>query len=344
MRARLAWLLAIFSFCGLTATASDQVSPTVGIQVSGTTVYSHGTLTYYCGTFFSQCSVDVDHELRDIVAGAIGYLATKYVSSGATVKVYDDTLTWYGSAGHCYQAEMSGVGSEGGNQRVSSATPCIPYNPPPPPILTTCDPGHPGCGGNGTSEEPLILDLNGDGIHTTGLETAPVSFDMNGDGRPDLTAWTDSQTEEGLLFYDRNHNHVVDGNEELFGNRTPLADGTMAATGVDALAAYDRDGNGGNHDGVIEPGDGVWGILRLWVDRNHDGVATESETYALGQLGIVAIDLDFARLGSEQSFGADPSGNFHVLQGHFRQRLRGGREVVARDIHDVFFRVTYQFE
>jgi hypothetical protein len=78
-----------------------------------------------------------------------------------------------------------------------------------------CDPGH--CNGNGTSEEPLILDLNGDGIQTTALENTAVAFDMNGDGRRDLTAWTNPQTEEGFLFYDQNHNRVVDGNQELFG-------------------------------------------------------------------------------------------------------------------------------
>ena len=238
---------------------------------------------------------------------------------------------------------MSGRGSEGATQRVSSASPCIVYNPPaPPPVPIACDPGHPGCGGNGTSEEPLILDLNGDGIHTTTLEAAPVQFDMNADGRPDLTAWTDSQTEEGLLFYDRNHNRIVDGNQELFGNRTPLPDGTMAASGVDALAAYDKRENGGNNDGAIAPGDTVWGILRLWIDRNHDGAATESETYSLGHMGIDAVDLVFEHHGPEQSFGVDASGNFHVLQGHFRQRLHGRSGVVDREIHDVFFRVTYQ--
>ncbi len=271
--------------------------------------------------------------------------AVDYTTSGSRAGEWNETLSAPAQVGSCYSSSLNASG--GGFTKSAAAGPACwsgpPSPPPPPPVPTVCDPGHPGCGGNGTSEEPLILDLNGDGIHTTSLETAPVQFDMNADGRPDLTAWTDSHTEEGLLFYDRNHNHTVDGNEELFGNRTPLPDGTTAATGVDALAAYDKRQNGGNDDGQIAAGDMAWGILRVWVDRNHDGIANESETHSLGQLGIEAIDLVFERLGPEQSFGVDSSGNFHVFQGHFRQRRRGQPDrPVHGDIHDVFFRVTYQ--
>jgi hypothetical protein len=108
------------------------------------------------------------------------------------------------------------------------------------------------------------------------------------------------------------------------------------------LAAYDQRESNGNGDGGIGPGDAVWGILRVWVDRDHDGVATESETYSLGELGIEWINLVFERLGPEQSYGVDTAGNFHVLQGRFQQRLRGHSGQVERQIHDVFFRVSYQ--
>jgi hypothetical protein len=262
---------------------------------------------------------------------------------------YTSTLSASTIYEHCYRSTMTATGEYGSSQSSGSAMKCAPPEPPPPPpppdgggVPIVCDPGHPGCGGNGTSDEPLIRDLNGDGIHTTRLDAAAVLFDMNADGRLDRTAWTDPQSEEGLLFYDRNRNHVVDGNEELFGNRTPLPDGTIATSGVEALGAYDKRENHGNHDGVIGPGDSVWGILRVWVDRDHDGLATEAETYSLGELGIEAINLEFERFGSDRSYGVDDSGNFHVLQGSFRQRLRGREGVIDRAIHDVFFRVQYQ--
>ena len=265
------------------------------------------------------------------------------------VLLVEDRRVSTGMTPNCYRSRFTATAVGNGTiavleQARGSNERCVapPPAPPPPPVPVVCDPGHPDCGGNGTSEEPLILDLNGDGIHTTALETAPVLFDMNADGRPDLTAWSDPQTGEGFLFYDRNHNHIVDGNAELFGNRTPLSDGTIAASGVDALAAYDQRENNGNGDGEIGPGDAAWGILRVWVDREHDGVATSLETYSLGELGIESINLVFERLGPDRSYGIDAAGNFHILQGRFQQRLRGHSGKVERQIHDVFFRVTYQ--
>jgi len=262
---------------------------------------------------------------------------------------FSSLLTQWVYPGSCYDSHSwasfdTYTGSRLTSDYYRSTQICVPVPGLPPGGgggIVLCDPGHPDCGGNGGSDEPLILDLNGDGIHTTRLESAPVLFDMNADGYADLTAWTDPLSNEGLLFYDRNRNRVVDGNQELFGNRTMLPDGSIAATGVDALGAYDLPENRGNGDGAIGPGDAVWGTLRVWVDRNHDGVASESETYSLGELGVEAIELAFERFGRERSYGVDQSGNFHFLQGYFRQRLHGPSGVVYRQIHDVFFRVQY---
>ena len=77
-----------------------------------------------------------------------------------------------------------------------------------------------GCDGS-----PLILDLNGDGIQTTST-TYPVQFDINGNGTIETIAWTNPDTQEGILWLDRNRNGSVDNGQELFGDSTPLADGT----------------------------------------------------------------------------------------------------------------------
>ncbi|HET8799256.1 MAG TPA: hypothetical protein VFO89_16325 [Thermoanaerobaculia bacterium] len=210
----------------------------------------------------------------------------------------------------------------------------VPGEPSPPPIspppVEVCDPGH--CD-TGSSWEPLVLDLNGDGLRTTRLDR-PVWFDTDGDGVAERTAWTDPDGEEGFLFYDWNHNGVVDGVRELYGDATPLADGSIARTGVEALAAHDANG-----DGEITPADGVWGILRLWVDRNHNGYAEREEQAALASAGVISISLAFRRLGPEQAFGLDSNGNWHLFQGIFRQRVvERGPEVVERAVHDVYFK------
>ncbi|MEA2568636.1 MAG: hypothetical protein QOI24_637 [Acidobacteriota bacterium] len=65
---------------------------------------------------------------------------------------------------------------------------------------------------------PLVLDLNGDGIHTTSLAISPVSFwDRDFDGIADPSGWTDPDTEEAFLWIDGDDDRAV-GPGELFGS------------------------------------------------------------------------------------------------------------------------------
>lgn len=197
-------------------------------------------------------------------------------------------------------------------------------------------PGDPSCT-HGCS--PLVLDLNGDGIHTTSASIDPIRFDLTGDGRPDLVGWTDPATEEGLLYYDHNQNHVIDGGAELFGEVTILPDGRRARNGFEALAAHDAPSQGGNGDRVISPADRVWGRLRLWVDRNHDGAMTNDENYSLGQARVVQLDLDYEQATAAEEYGLDSAGNYHFYRGTFVQRISGGERESVRALHDVYFAV-----
>lgn len=183
---------------------------------------------------------------------------------------------------------------------------------------------------------PLVLDLNGDGVQTTDL-FAPVSFDLNGDGVPDHVAWTCGWTEEGFLWLDLNRNGIVDGGRELFGQGTLLPSGDTATNGFEALGIYDGLSYGGNADGVISENDLIWSHLRLWVDRNHDGISQRPEITSLRHFDIVAIGLDFSRVQE-----VDGNGNLHPLQSTYLKRLterRLGSRLVPYAIHDVFFRI-----
>jgi hypothetical protein len=188
---------------------------------------------------------------------------------------------------------------------------------------------------------PLVFDLNGDGIHTTSVDVNPILFDISGDGVEDWVGWTNPGTEEGILYFDDNHNGVIDGGGELFGEASVLLNGERATHGFEALAEYDRHEKGGNGDGVLSPSDGVWGKLRLWVDRDHDGRATSSENYSLGQQHIVEVRLTYVTAGADQNHGVDAHGNAHRLQGTFVQRITGAgsARIATRALHDVFFRV-----
>jgi len=71
---------------------------------------------------------------------------------------------------------------------------------------------------------PLILDLNRNGSSSTPLFGSKTYFDMDGDGFKEKTAWV--QEGDGLLALDRNNNGTIDNGSELFGNFTPLGDGS----------------------------------------------------------------------------------------------------------------------
>jgi hypothetical protein len=187
--------------------------------------------------------------------------------------------------------------------------------------------------------EPLVLDLDGGGIRTTALERDPVLFDTDGMGRLRRTGWV-APSEEGFLYFDTNHDGRINGAQELFGDATILPNGRRASNGYEALAAYDSQRNGGNGDGVINPLDRAWFILRLWVDTNHDGVATRDEEFPLPSRGVLEISLRFETVGADRAWGLDDQGNYHELQGTYKQlTLRAGRlAIVTRAVHDVYFR------
>ena len=137
---------------------------------------------------------------------------------------------------------------------------------------------------------PILIDLENDGVHLTGLDD-PVWFDITADGRLDLISWTGRS--EGLLALDRNGNGKIDDGSELFGNATRLANGTRATNGYQALAELDSPIFGGNGDGHIDSADAAFSSLRLWVDRNHDGISQPEELLTLTQAGVERIGLEY---------------------------------------------------
>ena len=305
---------------------SDQVSPTVDISITGGTVTSHGTLTYYCGTLFSQCSVDLEHRLGDIATSSgTGYLAIRNVASGATETVYDDVASWSGEPGHCFQATMSGVGSEGSSQRVSSGSPCIPYNPPPPPA-----PGPNYCNSDydGTNRpdcmSPVIINLGHGGYQLSGPDDS-VGFDINATGVPVRITWTARGTAMAFLALDRNGNGVIDDGSELFGNHTPLPGDMAAANGFQALAQYDANG-----DGVLNADDPMWWSLLLWTDLDHDGVSQPSEIAPLSASAVTAIGLSYHWSGRRDAFG-------NTFRYQSQVWIRGFGDAIPRPVYDVFF-------
>lgn len=154
--------------------------------------------------------------------------------------------------------------------------------------------------------DPLILDLDGDGIETVNIGDSNAFFDLDLNGFAESTSW--AKGDDGFLVLDRNQDGIINNANELFGDRTLLNDGaTYASSGFQALAEHDT-----NQDGVIDTNDSVYSLLRIWQDINGDGVSASSELKSLLDLGIVSIMLSYLNTGI-----TDASDNIQVRVGEF---------------------------
>jgi hypothetical protein len=124
--------------------------------------------------------------------------------------------------------------------------------------------------------DPLVLDLDGDGIELSGRSSVSPRFDMDGDGFAEPSGWV--MGDDGLLALDANLNGAIDDISELFGS--PTADGFAELAGHD-----------GNLDGVIDTADAVFADLRVWQDADRDAVTDPGELKTMADLGIESISL-----------------------------------------------------
>ena len=154
--------------------------------------------------------------------------------------------------------------------------------------------------------DPLILDLDGDGIEATAIDrTAPTLFDHDADGVLTATGWI--KADDGIVVLDLNGNGTIDNGRELFGDNTLLPSGQTAANGFEAIAQHDSNG-----DGKINALDAVYTQLRIWQDANQDGVSQAHELKTLGEAGIASINV----VGQQTSINLG-NGNTQPWSGSF---------------------------
>lgn len=154
--------------------------------------------------------------------------------------------------------------------------------------------------------DPLVFDLDGDGITTVSLDDSSAFFDLDNSGFAEKTSWIGAK--EGLLAYDKNGDGIINGGNELFGDRTLMKDGkALASSGFMALAEYDD-----NKDGKIDGNDAIYTLLRIWQDSDGDGITSAGELKRLVDLGIVSIGLSYNNTGV-----TDSAKNIQVRTGTF---------------------------
>ena len=152
--------------------------------------------------------------------------------------------------------------------------------------------------------DPLIFDLDGDGIETVSVKDG-VNFDFDNNGFAEKIGWVGA--DDGLLVRDLNGNGNIDNGGELFGDLTAIADGINAVNGFEALKAFD-----GNGDGIIDSRDSIYAELKIWQDKNLNGMVDEGELSSLREAGIAAIGLDYSNINER-----DAQGNMHTQQGYY---------------------------
>ncbi len=174
-------------------------------------------------------------------------------------------------------------------------------------------------------ESPIIIDVLGNGFNLTD-NAHGVLFDLNSNGVKERLAWTSADSDDAFLVLDRNENNRIDDGTELFGNYTPQPSSVPFDKRNGFLALAEFDGSG---DGKITRADTVFKKLRLWQDKNHDGIAEPEELSKLPALDVVAIFLDY-----KESKRTDEFGN----RFNFRAKVRDAKGAkVGRWAWDVFF-------
>jgi hypothetical protein len=160
---------------------------------------------------------------------------------------------------------------------------------------------------------PIVVDLTGGGPDLVSKHDSHVSIDIGGTGTATSTGWIGSG--QALIVADWNGNGKVDDGTEISFARF----GTDRTSDLSGLASFDL-----NKDGKIDANDAVFAKLKMWVDKNHDGVSQPGELLSMEDAHVSSIDLHM------RDYNTHVAGNVitHVVE----VALAGGAKLQAYDV------------
>ncbi len=172
--------------------------------------------------------------------------------------------------------------------------------------------------------DPVVLDLDGDGVELLDFTSADVLFDIDHDGIKELTGWV--KGEDGILVHDLSGNGFIDDISETLSEYYNGAQGEGGAAGekpyADGFAALKSLDS--NSDNIFDANDAAFSLLRVWKDADQDGVSDAGELFTLDALGIVSINL----AATVQS-GEVLSGNEVLSRSTYTNAASQTREAIA---------------
>ncbi len=143
------------------------------------------------------------------------------------------------------------------------------------------------CAGSGfgtkyvsASWSPIVVDVQGKGIEISRDNSEAVEFDINGDGFKTWIDWP-LATERVAFLVRPAKDGKIHSVKQLFGD-------DEKENGFKALAEFDSDKNG-----HINSMDKKYHKLRLWFDRDRDGISQEHELEGLKENGVGSIRLAY---------------------------------------------------
>ena len=128
--------------------------------------------------------------------------------------------------------------------------------------------------------EPIVLDLDGDGVELVDIDASTAFFDLNGDGYRTHLGWVSA--DDGLLAYDKDGDGVIQDADEL----SFVSYVAGALTDLEGLQYFDT-----NSDGVLDANDAEWASFGVWQDLDQDGETDAGEFQSLDARGITSISL-----------------------------------------------------
>ncbi|RUM03845.1 hypothetical protein EFR84_19170, partial [Rhizobium chutanense] len=182
-------------------------------------------------------------------------------------------------------------------------------------------------------QDPLVLDLDGDGIELTTLDQSKSKLDLDNDLYAEASGFVGK--DDGILARDLNGDGKITDSSEMFGNAT--------TSGLAALALLD-----GNHDGRVDSadngladfnGDGTlsaadsFSSLLIWQDSNENHRTDAGELKSVTERGIASINVT-----------ADPSAAPQTVNGNTITSTAGYTmaDGTVRTIADVVLRLENQ--